>query len=49
MTDQEGRTLVHLLHRRRALFGEAWARTQALRLLTPGFPKSAVWVSEGGG
>ena len=49
MTDQGARTLVHLLHRRRALFGEDWARTQALRLLTPGFPKSAVWVSEGGG
>ena len=49
MTDQGARTLVHLLHRRRALFGEDWARTQALRLLTSGFPKSAVWVSEGGG
>ncbi|WP_295428907.1 hypothetical protein [uncultured Thiodictyon sp.] len=41
--------LLRLLQRRRALLGEDWARRQALRLLVPGFPKSAALITEGGG
>ncbi|WP_295388771.1 hypothetical protein [uncultured Thiodictyon sp.] len=40
--------LLRLLHRRRVLLGEDWARRQALRLLAPGFPKSAALIAEGG-
>jgi cellulose synthase operon protein C len=40
--------LLRLLHRHRARLGEDWARRQALRLLVPGFPKSAGWITQGG-
>lgn len=42
------KSLLRLLHRHRASLGEAWARRQALRLLVPGFPKSAGWMTETG-
>ncbi len=42
------RSLLRLLHRHRATLGEDWARRQSLRLLVPGFPKSAGWMSEAG-
>ena len=42
------KTLLRLLHRHRATLGEDWARRQALRLLIPGFPKSAAWMTEAG-
>jgi cellulose synthase operon protein C len=47
--DPGPQALLRLLHRHRARLGEAWARGQALRLLVPGFPKSAAWIAEGGG
>ena len=47
--DAGPRGLLRLLHRRRTLLGEDWARCQALRLLVPGFPKSASLITEGGG
>lgn len=40
--------LLRLVHRHRARLGEDWARRQALRLLVPGFPKSASWITQGG-
>jgi len=47
--DPGPQTMVRLLHRQRTRLGEDWARRQALRLLVPGFPKTAAWVAEGGG
>ncbi|MFY9973199.1 MAG: hypothetical protein WAK53_02995, partial [Chromatiaceae bacterium] len=41
-------SLLRMLHRHRAGLGEDWARRQALRLLVPGFPKSAGWITQGG-
>ena len=41
-------SLLRMLHRHRAHLGEDWARHQALRLLVPGFPKSARWITQGG-
>jgi tetratricopeptide (TPR) repeat protein len=41
--------LLRLLNRRRATLGEDWARSQALRLLVPSYPKSAAWITESGG
>ena len=41
--------LLRLMHRHRAVLGEEWVRTQGLRLLVPGWPKSAGWITEGGG
>ncbi len=48
VTNQGPQPLLRLLHRRRVLLGEDWARRQALRLLIPGFPKSAALLTEGG-
>ena len=42
------KSLLRLLHRHRTILGEDWARRQALRLLIPGFPKSAGWMTETG-
>lgn len=47
--DTGPRGLLRLLNRRRRALGEDWVRHQALRLLLPGFPKSATLITEGGG
>ena len=44
----DSQSLLRLLHRHRTRLGEDWARHQALRLLVPGFPKSAGWITQGG-
>jgi len=44
----DSQSLLRLLHRHRNRLGEDWARHQALRLLVPGFPKSAGWITQGG-
>ena len=47
--DTGPRGLLRLLNRHRRELGEDWVRHQALRLLLPGFPKSAALITEGGG
>lgn len=41
--------LLRLMHRYRVSLGDAWVRTQALRLLVADWPRSQAWLQEAGG